>query len=230
MSHPISVKHALGSYPVYVEAGMLDRLAALIDQHLAGRRVGLIADETVWQLCQAGRLGSVTWTGDTLTVPAGEASKSRETWVQLSDALLEKRFGRDSGLVGLGGGMVGDLTGFVAATYLRGIPYVQAPTTLLAMVDASVGGKTGVDTAHGKNLVGAFHPPAAVLSDPRTLSTLDEREYRNGLSEAVKHGLIADEEYFKWMEANVSALKERDLSALTKLVRQSVEIKAGVVA
>ena len=230
MSHPISVKHALGSYPVYVEAGMLDRLAALIDQHLAGRRVGLIADETVWQLCQAGRLGSVTWTGDTLTVPAGEASKSRETWVQLSDALLEKRFGRDSGLVGLGGGMVGDLTGFVAATYMRGIPYLLAPTTLLAMVDASVGGKTGVNTTQGKNLIGSFHPPVAVVADPRTLVSLPEPEFRSGLAEAVKHGLIADASYFAWIESQAQPILRRDPEVLVHLVRRSVEIKAAVVS
>src|SRR5215216_4826863 len=145
MSHPISVKHALGSYPVYVETGILARLDALIPLHLSDRRVALIADETVWQLCQSGGLSILNWTGDTLTVPAGEASKSRDTWAQLSDTLLGRQFGRDSGLIGLGGGVVGDLTGFVAASYMRGIPYLLVPTTLLAMVDASVGGKTGVN-------------------------------------------------------------------------------------
>ena len=109
-------------------------------------------------------------------------------------------FGRDSGIVALGGGVAGDLAGFVAATYLRGVPYVQVPTTLLAMLDASVGGKTGVDTPQGKNLIGAFHPPAAVVADPRALATLPEREYRGGLAEAVKHGLIADADYFGWIE------------------------------
>ena len=230
MSRPIPVKHALGSYPVYVEAGILDRLDALVRQHLGQRRVGLIADETVWQLYQAGRLGRRSWTGETLTVPAGEASKSRDNWVQLSDALLGKQFGRDSGLVGLGGGMVGDLTGFVAATYMRGIPYLLAPTTLLAMVDASVGGKTGVNAPQGKNLIGAFHPPAAVVADPRALSTLPEREYRSGLAEAVKHGLIADASYFEWIESKVEAILQRAPEALVHLVRRSVEIKAEVVS
>jgi 3-dehydroquinate synthase len=133
-------------------------------------------------------------------------------------------------LVALGGGVTGDLAGFVAATYMRGIPYLQVPTSLLAMLDASVGGKTGVDTPHGKNLVGAFHPPAAVLADPRTLKTLAEREYRGGLAEAVKHGLIADASYLTWIEANVDAIARRDSGVLVHLVRRSVEIKAQVVS
>ena len=227
---PVIVRHALGSYPVYVQVGTLGLLPQVLQELLAGRRVVMIADASVSELYQSGRLGSELWVGETVTFPPGEKSKTRESWARLTDELMNRRFGRDSAIVALGGGVTGDLAGFVAATYLRGIPYVQVPTTLLAMVDASVGGKTGVDTAHGKNLVGAFHPPVAVLADPRTLATLDEREYRNGLSEAVKHGLIADEEYFRWIEANVPALKARDPSALIELVRRSVEIKGSVVA
>jgi 3-dehydroquinate synthase len=195
------VRHALGSYPVYIEPGILSRLNAVTAGHLSDRRVAMIADGNVYQLYEAGRLGPVSWTGETLSIPAGEASKTRESWAHLTDALFEKGFGRDSGLIALGGGMVGDLTGFVAATYMRGLPYVLAPTTLLAMVDASVGGKTAVNTSRGKNLIGAFHPPVAVMADPLTLATLPEREYRGGLAEAVKHGLIADRSYFEWIEA-----------------------------
>jgi 3-dehydroquinate synthase len=125
--------------------------------------------------------------------------------------------------------VAGDLAGFVAATYMRGLPYLQVPTSLLAMLDASVGGKTGVDTPEGKNLIGAFHPPAAVVADPRVLATLPERDYRGGMAEAVKHGLIADAEYFGWIEADADALLRRDETALTRLVRRSVEIKAEVV-
>ena len=143
---------------------------------------------------------------------------------------MERGFGRDSGIIALGGGVTGDLAGFVAATYMRGVPYLQVPTTLLAMLDASVGGKTGVDTAHGKNLVGAFHPPAAVIADPRTLATLPERDYRAGLAEAVKHGLIADRAYFEWMETSAAALASREVRTLTRLIRRSVEIKADVVS
>ena len=164
-----------------------------------------------------------------LVVPAGEASKNRAQWSALSDQLLDLAFGRDSAIVALGGGMIGDLAGFVAATYLRGIPCLQVPTTLLAMLDASVGGKTGVDTPHGKNLIGAFHPPAAVLADPLVLRTLPEREYRAGLAEAVKHGLIADAAYFAWLGASADAIARRDETTLATLVRRSVEIKAAVV-
>lgn len=227
---PVLVTHALGGYPVYVEPGALGRLADFVLRHLPERRIALIADATVHELYRSGRLGPVSWAGETLTIPPGEASKTRATWARLTDDLLERRFGRDSGLIAMGGGVTGDLAGFVAATYMRGLPYIQVPTTLLAMLDASVGGKTGVDTPQGKNLVGAFHPPSAVVADPLTLRTLPEREYRAGLSEAVKHGLIADRAYFEWMESDAPALVRRVPEAVTRLVRRSVEIKAQVVS
>jgi 3-dehydroquinate synthase len=227
---PVIVTHALGSYPVYVEAGALGRLGELVRQHLPARRVAMIADATVHQLYRAGRLGTATWTGETLTLPPGEQSKSRDSWARLTDELLDKGFGRDSGLIALGGGVTGDLAGFVAATYMRGLPYLQVPTTLLAMLDASVGGKTGVDAPRGKNLIGAFHPPAAVIADPLTLTSLPEREYRAGLAEAVKHGLVADRAYFEWMEAEAPAVIRRDPATVSRLVRRSVEIKAEVVS
>jgi 3-dehydroquinate synthase len=226
---PVIVSHALGRYPVYISPGVLGRLESLVGEHAGSGRVVMIADATVHGLLQSGRLGRAPWTGPALLFPAGERSKSREQWARLTDALLADGYGRDSAVVALGGGVTGDLAGFVAATYLRGISYVQAPTSLLAMLDASVGGKTGVDTPHGKNLIGAFHPPAAVLADPRVLVTLPEPEYRGGMAEAVKHGLIADAEYFAWMERESDALLRRDESVLTQLVRRSVEIKAEVV-
>ena len=229
-TQPIRVQHQLGSYPAYVEPGILGRLAELAQQHLPDRRIALIADAAVYQLFEKGSFGPPAWGGPTLQVPPGEASKSRESWAGLSDELLDMGFGRDSGLIALGGGMVGDLTGFVAATYMRGVPYALAPTTLLAMVDASVGGKTGVNTPQGKNLIGAFHPPVAVIADPQTLATLPDREYRGGLAEAVKHGLIADQAYFEWIESAAEAVLRRDPAALAHLVRRSVEIKAEVVS
>jgi 3-dehydroquinate synthase len=226
----VVVRHATGTYPVLVEPGLLARFDRLVAEHLPGRRVVTIADQTVEQLRREGRLGAVPWEGETITFPAGERSKTRETWSRLTDELLRRGYGRDSGIVALGGGVAGDLAGFVAATYLRGVPYVQAPTTLLAMLDASVGGKTGVDTAEGKNLIGAFHPPAAVLADPLVLAALPERVYRAGLAEAVKHGLIADREYFEWMEREADRLLRRDAASLAHLVHRSVEIKASVVS
>lgn len=227
---PVVVTHALGRYPVYVEPGALDRLEALVAHHLGAARVAMIADADVFTLLQAGRLGRAAWAGDSLTFPAGERSKTRDQWARLTDTLLERGYGRDSGIVALGGGVAGDLAGFVAATYMRGVPCLQVPTSLLAMVDASVGGKTGVDTPQGKNLIGAFHPPVAVLADPRALATLPEREYRSGMAEAVKHGLIADGGFFAWMEHEADALLRREEAALTRLVRRSVEIKAEVVS
>ncbi|MEO6057755.1 MAG: 3-dehydroquinate synthase [Gemmatimonadales bacterium] len=229
-SAPVVVSHGLGRYPVYVEPGLLGRLEALVAEHLGGARVAMIADASVHALLQSGRLGREPWVGRSLTFPAGEASKTREQWARLTDALLDEGYGRDSGIVAFGGGVAGDLAGFVAATYMRGLPCVQVPTSLLAMLDASVGGKTGVDTPQGKNLIGAFHPPVAVLADPRALATLPERDYRGGMAEAVKHGLIADAEYFEWMEREAGALLARDEAALTRLVRRSVEIKAHVVS
>ncbi|MGH7512964.1 MAG: 3-dehydroquinate synthase [Gemmatimonadales bacterium] len=227
---PIVVTHALGSYPVYVEPGVLGRLEALVAEHLDVSRTALIADGNVFALLQTGRLGRNPWSGAALTFPAGEASKSRDQWARLTDALLTDGFGRDSGIIALGGGVAGDLAGFVAATFMRGLPYLQVPTSLLAMLDASVGGKTGVDTPEGKNLIGAFHPPGAVVADPRALATLPERDYRGGMAEAVKHGLIADAAYFAWMEQEADALLQRDEATLTRLVRRSVEIKAEVVS
>lgn len=219
----VTINHHTGSYPVLIGAALLDDLPRLIERFAPGRRVAVITDRRV-----ARALPSPLQV-PTLVVPAGERSKSRRRWAELSDRLLELGFGRDSVIVALGGGVVGDLAGFVAATYLRGIPWLQVPTTVLAMVDASVGGKTGVDTPHGKNLIGAFHPPAAVVADPRALRTLPDAVYRAGLAEVVKHGLIADEGYLRWIEREAEAILQRDEEMLVRLVHRSVEIKGGIV-
>src|SRR5688500_16923592 len=169
-------------------------------QHGALERVGDIA--------RAGRVvesrGSVGTR--TCTVPAGEAAKTRETWARLTDEMLESGYGRDAAIIAVGGGVVGDLAGFVAATFMRGIKYVQVPTSLIAMIDASVGGKTAVDTPQGKNLVGAFHQPAAVIADPAALATLPAPHFRAGLAEAVKHGVVADAMYLERTVADVPSL------------------------
>jgi 3-dehydroquinate synthase len=216
-------------YAVRVEPGLLAHFGTVLDGVCGARPRVVITDETVARLLPTWTGGAVPWMG-LLTVPPGEAQKSREQWSRLTDGLLDLGLGRDGAVVAVGGGVIGDLAGFVAATYLRGIPFVQVPTTLLAMVDASVGGKTGVDTPHGKNLVGAFHPPAAVLADPITLTTLPARDYAAGLAETVKHGLIADADYFAWIESHAEALLAREPGTVAELVARSVAIKAAVVA
>jgi len=163
------------------------------------------------------------------TFPAGEASKTRKSWSILTDEMLEAGFGRDACVVAVGGGVTTDLAGFVAATYLRGIPVVQVPTSSLAMIDASVGGKTGVDAKAGKNLVGAFHPPRLVVADTSVLRTLPRTERAQGLVEAFKHGAIIDRPYFESLEADLERLLEADPDTSAKAVFRSVEIKAEVV-
>jgi 3-dehydroquinate synthase len=170
---------------------------------------------------------------DILTIPAGESNKTRDTWSRLTDQMLAKGYGRDAAVIALGGGVVGDLAGFVAATFMRGIPVIQVPTTLLAMIDASIGGKTAVDTPAGKNLVGAFHAPAAVLIDPQVLTTLPLRELRAGFAEALKHGVIADEPYLNDVASRASGLLSADGSkgdSMFSLIVRSVEIKADIVS
>ena len=218
------VRHQGGRYPVLVRAGLIRDLGGLAAQWLPGRRLAVITDRTVARVVSAGI------EAPTLVVAPGEISKSRSRWSTLTDRLLDLGFGRDAGIVALGGGVVGDLAGFVAATYLRGVPWLMAPTSLIAMVDASVGGKTGINTRHGKNLVGAFHPPAAVLADPEVLATLHSDHLAAGLVEAIKHGLIADAEYFGWIESRLDALLQRDPEALTELISRSVVIKSEIVS
>ena len=171
---------------------------------------------------------------EVLTIPAGESNKTRESWARLTDQMLAKRYGRDSAVIALGGGVVGDLAGFVAATYMRGIPVVQVPTTLVAMVDASIGGKTAVDTPAGKNLVGIFHPPAAVLADPQVLATLPLREMRAGFAEIVKHGVIADEPYLRLVASTASEMLSGTTGSMSdrmlSLIVRSIEIKADIVS
>lgn len=169
---------------------------------------------------------------DCFNVPAGEASKSRAEWSRLTDVMLARGFGRDSVVVAVGGGVVGDLAGFVAATYMRGVPLIQVPTSLLAMIDAAIGGKTGVDTAAGKNLVGAFHQPLLVIVDPRTLETLPPAHFRNGLAEALKHAVITGARELEWLLNRAPRLlgsSGPDAAVAAELVERNVRIKTAVV-
>jgi 3-dehydroquinate synthase len=221
------------SYEVLIGSGLLGQLAARLRTDLPATRYAIITDAQVAALhgerlvaeCREAALQA-----DLLRFPAGEPYKTRETWARLTDQLLALGIGRDGAIVALGGGVTGDLAGFVAATYLRGIPYAQVPTTLLAMVDSSIGGKTGADTPAGKNLVGAFHQPRFVVADVDVLATLPMPHLVAGMAEAIKHGVIADAAYFEALERDRPALLERDSDALTRVVTRSVEIKASIVA
>jgi 3-dehydroquinate synthase len=221
-------------YPVSIASGALEELARVTQAVAPRNRVVVITDANVRRL-HGGRVAKLLALPDSmvLEVPSGEQHKTRDTWQELTDEMLTRELGRDTTVIALGGGVVGDVAGFVAATYMRGIPYVQVPTTLLAMVDASIGGKTGVDTPAGKNLVGAFHQPSAVVIDPSVLETLPVEHLRAGFAEIVKHGVIADAAYFGRVASFVDQWPNtaaRVLPELTELIQRSVEIKAGIVA
>ena len=218
------------SYPIYVGAGLLGEARWLVP-HLAGRRVLIISNDVVAPLyLERARAALEGLAVDTLVLPDGEVYKTLETLERVFDALLEHRHGRDTTLVALGGGVVGDLAGFAAATYQRGVAFIQMPTTLLAQVDSSVGGKTGVNHPLGKNMIGAFHQPRCVVADTDTLRTLDDRQLRAGLAEVIKYGLIRDRQFLDWIEANLARILERDTEALAYAIEQSCRNKAEVVA
>jgi len=221
------------SYDIVIGRGLLAELPALLARHCPAARYAVITDSHV-----AGPYGrrvveslhSAGAAADLLQFPAGEWNKTRETWAALSDRMLAAQVGRDSAVVALGGGVAGDVGGFVAATFHRGIPCVQVPTSLLAMIDSSIGGKTGVDAPAGKNLIGAFHQPRLVVADLDTLATLPPVQLAAGMAEALKHGAIADAEYFAFLERDHAAVKAKDPATLERVVTRSVEIKAQIVA
>ena len=228
-------------YPIVVESGALAQVARLIEERAPSHRYAIVSDENVARYyldrvvesLLAGSRRAVTRDRvHTVVIPPGEEHKTRERWSAITDTLLTHGCGRDTAIIALGGGVIGDLAGFVAATYMRGVPVMQIPTTLLAMVDASVGGKTAVDTPAGKNTVGAFHPPAAVVIDPTTLASLPSRELRSGLAEVIKHGVIADGTVLDEVDAIAPALLSGSASgnSLQAMIERSVRIKANVVA
>lgn len=223
-------ERALHGSRVIVRAGLLADAAAIVREVAPKQRPIVISDSNVAPLHGAPLAAALD--AELLTFPAGESSKTRSQWAALTDELLGRKLGRDTIVVAVGGGVCGDLAGFVAATYMRGIPVVQVPTSLVAMIDAAIGGKTGVDTRHGKNLVGAFHQPAAVIVDPLALHTLPAEHRRAGMAEAIKHGAIADETYFHWIAARGRGLLAPALSAdaAERLVMGSVNVKVDVVA
>jgi len=229
-THTLTVDLGDRSYPIVIGTGLLDSGFDLFC-YLEGSGCLVISNETVSPLYLHKLKKCLT--NDEVrchSIPDGEAQKSLATVEAILDELVETRAGRDTTIIALGGGVVGDIAGFAAACYMRGVAFIQVPTTLLAQVDSSVGGKTGVNHPGGKNLIGAFHQPRIVLIDTDTLSTLPDRELRAGLAEVIKYGAIADIDFFAWLETNMQPLLDRDAEALTYAIRRSCEIKALVVA
>ena len=229
-----TLRVALGErgYPIHIGAGILDD-PALYRPCIGKGRVAIVTSEAIAPLyLDRVRAALRAADADTLDilVEVGEGAKRWESLDRICDALLAARCGRDTLVVALGGGVVGDLAGFAAAIYQRGVPFVQIPTTLLAQVDSSVGGKTGINHARGKNMIGAFHQPLAVIADVAVLDTLPDRELSAGLAEVIKHGFILDAGFTAWLEQNAERLLARDAEALAHAVRRSCEIKAAIVA
>jgi len=229
--HTVCVSLGDRSYPIYIGAGLLN-CPELILPRLPRKHVAIVSNETVAPLYMArlrNSLQSVGVESLPIVVPDGEGFKDCATLNLILDALLGARRERTTTVVALGGGVVGDLAGFAAAIYLRGVPFVQVPTTLLAQVDSSVGGKTGINHPLGKNMIGAFYQPRLVLADLETLSTLPDRELSAGIAEVIKYGLIRDRLFFEWLGANVDRLLAREPDALTFAIRRSCEAKAQLV-
>jgi 3-dehydroquinate synthase len=232
-THTIRVELAGRGYDIAIGPGLIDQAGALSRPLLAAPKVTIVSDETVAPLYGARLAASFDKAGikaSAVTVPAGESSKEFSAFGRLMNELLDQRPDRRTTLVALGGGVVGDLTGFAASVLLRGVDFIQVPTTLLAQVDSSVGGKTGINTRHGKNLVGAFYQPRLVLADTDVLDTLPRRELLAGYAEVAKYGLIDDPEFFAWCEANGAGVLAGDAAKRTYAIEQSCRAKARIVA
>jgi 3-dehydroquinate synthase len=218
------------SYPIYVGSGLLDR-AELLTRHIGSGQALVVTNETVAPLyLDRVRASLAGCRCEAVVLPDGEEYKTMATLMRVFDTLLTGRFDRGVTLIALGGGVIGDIAGFAAACYQRGVPFIQIPTTLLAQVDSSVGGKTGVNHPLGKNMIGAFYQPRCVIADTEVLNTLSDRELRAGLAEVIKYGLIRDREFFLWLEDNIDHLLARRPEALAYAVERSCRDKAQVVA
>jgi 3-dehydroquinate synthase len=230
--HDIPVSLGARSYRILVDPGLTRRVGTELARLGVGSKVALFSDTAI--LARHGdrvreSLSQAGFEVATVELPEGESAKTLEIAGRAWDALIAAGLDRGSTVVALGGGAVGDLAGFVAATFMRGVNFVQIPTTLLGQVDASIGGKTAIDHPRGKNMIGAFHQPRLVLVDPAVLTTLPEREYRSGLAEVIKHGIVLDAAYFADLEASRGPLLERELGTLTRVVAGSCRLKAHVV-
>jgi shikimate kinase/3-dehydroquinate synthase len=227
------VETATQSYPIFVGYGLLDKIGEKMKQTALSGRATVISDENVFSLYGSRIDGSLKDAGfaiNSFVVPPGEETKNMDYAIKIYDFLVEHRAERDDMIIALGGGMVGDLAGFVAATFLRGMPWIQVPTSLVAMVDASIGGKVGVNHPEGKNLIGAFYQPNMVLADCQTLATLPQRELISGWAEVIKHGVILDEEFVQFLESNFNRLTKLEPELLVRGIARSAAIKAQVVS
>jgi 3-dehydroquinate synthase len=230
--HTLKVALENRAYPIYIGTGLLTQ-AELFVRHMPQRRAAIVTDSNVAPLYLQTLTKTLAAAGVetiSIVIPAGEENKVWESLNTIFDALLAAHCERKTTLIALGGGVVGDLTGFAAATYLRGVPFIQVPTTLLALVDSSVGGKTAINHPRGKNMIGAFYQPQAVIADTSTLDTLPARELSAGLAEVIKYGLIRDLPFFEWLENNIDALNAREPAAMAYAIQRSCENKAAVVA
>ncbi|KAK4368151.1 hypothetical protein RND71_011943 [Anisodus tanguticus] len=233
---PTVVEVDLGnrSYPIYIGAGLLDQ-PELLQRHIHGKRVLVVTNTTVAPLYLDRTISALTDGNPNVTVesvilPDGEQFKNMDTLMKVFDKAIESRLDRRCTFVALGGGVIGDMCGYAAASYLRGVNFIQIPTTVMAQVDSSVGGKTGINHPLGKNMIGAFYQPQCVLVDTDTLNTLPDRELASGLAEVIKYGLIRDAAFFEWQEQNMPLLLARDLTAFTYAIKRSCENKADVVS
>lgn len=227
-----TIEVALGerSYPIHIGSGILGR-EDLYTPYLAKSRLLIVTNDVVAPLyLEKLRAVFASYDCDSIILPDGEAHKNLDAISRIYDHLLKGKYDRNTVLIALGGGVVGDITGFAAATYLRGVNFIQVPTTLLAQVDSSVGGKTGVNHALGKNMIGAFYQPLCVVADTQVLSTLPEREIKAGLAEVLKYGLISKPEFFRWLASNSDAILRLDHDCLTEAVKTSCRAKAEIVA
>jgi 3-dehydroquinate synthase len=229
--HPmrIDVRSANGGYSVLIGDGLTGDLGRLLDEQGVGPRRLVVSNPVVWRL-HGDRIGAALGRPEVILVPDGERHKHLASVSHIYDALIRAEADRGSVVVAVGGGVIGDMAGFAAATYLRGIGLVQVPTTLLAQVDASIGGKVGVNLAAGKNLVGAFHPPLLVATDPSVLQTLPRREYRAGLYEVIKYGMACSDGLFRRLEAAAAHLADPDAAAITSIIAECSRIKAAIVS
>ncbi len=221
------------SYPIYIGDNILDNLGECLKYHLGQKKAAIVTDTNVGKLYASRVQQSLENAGIKtclITVEAGEKSKRQEVLDKLYDQMFDFELERSDSVVALGGGVIGDLAGFAAASFKRGTQFVQVPTSLLAMVDSSVGGKTGINHPRGKNMIGAFYQPSFVYADVATLKTLSPRELSCGLAESVKHGVIRNAEFFEWMEENADLIVKCDSKMMTYLVGENVKVKAGVVA